>query len=366
MISRPFVLALAFLLSVIIPIGYADRSTAQDPKQKTDAAKPPPGWKEHSPADGTYVVWVPEKANRQSERSSTRSTKGVQMKFNTLTILINGGPTYIVEEALLSPNLAKKLSHSDLEDLFRDETASIVGGKVTDETEVKSGNISGKEYRIEGKTNARSRVFVTPTNSRVFLLRVTGTKDQVDGDNAKVFLESGRLTAAKNAAGPRGPRIQGGGNDPEFKSEAPEGGLLVGLEVCYGMLFDNTTVRTVRPVFRVGDKDTTGTQFGTPDGDVVKAVAKPGYAVGMLTVKAGQTVEGFSITFMKVKADGKLDPKDSYESDWMGGKGGTNPVKIGGDGTPVIGLIGKANATSKDVTGIGLIYKESDKPAEKK
>jgi len=267
-----------------------------------------------------------------------------------------------VEEAILSANLAKKLNRTELEDLFRDETVNIIGGKLGEESEVKAGTVTGKEFKIEGKTNGKARVFVTPTNSRIFILRVTGTKDQVDGENAKTFLESGRLTAAKNSA--RGPRIQGGGNDPEFNDTAPEGALLVGLEVGYGKAGNNPTVRTVRPIYRIDDKDSLGTQFGTPSGDVVKVVAKPGYAVGGITVKSGITVDGMSIKFMKV-IEGKLDPKDSYESDWLGGKGGGNPVKIGGDGTLVKGLIGRANPGSKDVTGLGLLYEEKPVPEKK-
>jgi hypothetical protein len=347
-----------FVLGLAMALGLTQLSLADDPKEKSEA-KPPAGWKEHSPGDGTYVVWIPEKANRQSERTRTINAKGAQLKINMLTIQFTNGPSYIVEEGILSPNLSKKFSHTELEDIFRDEIASIVGGKITDDTEVKAGNVTGKEFRIEGKTNARARVFVTPNNSRIFLLRVTGTKEHVDGENAKTFLESGRLTAANNNSA-RGPRIQGGGKDPEFKDAAPKDGVLVGVEVGLGQVFNSDIVKAVRPVYRVGEKESLGIQYGTPSGDAVKVIAKPGYAVGSLMVKSGLTVDGFSIKFMKL-TDGKLDPKDSYESEWIGGKGGGGPVKIG-DGTLVVGLLGRTNG-AKDVTGLGLLYKEAEKPA---
>jgi hypothetical protein len=107
-------------------------------------------------------------------------------------------------------------------------------------------------------------------------------------------------------------------------------------------------------VFRVGDKDELGIQRGSELDRVVKVIAKPGYAVGAVTIKAGLTVDGLSVTFMKVK-DGKLDPSDSYESEWVGGYGGGGPVKLAGDGSAVIGIVGKANA--QNATGLGLLVK---------
>ena len=58
--------------------------------------------------------------------------------------------------------------------------------------------------------------------------------------------------------------------------------------------------------------------------------------------------DGMSVTFMKV-ADGKLDPKDSYESEWVGTDEEKKPTKIGGDGTPVVGIVGKSNANGTTV-----------------
>ncbi len=349
--SRSLVLVTCFAL-----IGGTGKSLAQK-TEDAKPAKPPAGWKEHSPRDGTYVVWIPEKTNKQSERERTTKLGGGSIRINALTILA-GGTNYVVEEAILSPAIAKQYKKAELEDLFRDMVASEAGGKVTDDTDVKSDNVTGKEYRIEGgKSVARARVYVT--NTRVFLLRVSGTKDQVDSDNAKTFLESGRLTAA-NKASARGPRIQGGGNDPEFKDASPENGLLVGFEV--GLTKNSNAVKSIRPVYRVDDKDSTGTQQGTDLDNVIKVIAKPGYAVGGITVKTGLGLDGMQVKFMKI-GDGKLDPKDAYDSDWVGGKGGGGPVKIGGDGTLVNGLIGRTNANSKDVTGLGLVYKETEKSA---
>jgi S1-C subfamily serine protease len=156
----------------------------------------------------------------------------------------------------------------------------------------------------------------------------------------------------------RGPRIQGGGGQ-EFRDATPPGGALVGLEVGLGKFVRNDVVKAVRPIYRVGDKESFGEQFGTQLTNVVKVVAKPGYAVGAIALKTGLGVDGLSITYMKL-ADGKLDPKDSYESEWVGGGGDKQSVKIGGDGTLVVGVLGRTNG--RDVTGLGLIYSDTNKP----
>jgi hypothetical protein len=151
-------------------------------------------------------------------------------------------------------------------------------------------------------------------------------------------------------------RIQGGGDNREFREVGPESSVLVGVEVGVGRFFDNPVVKSARPIFRAGEKETPGVWHGPTDKEnvkeVVKVIAKPGYAVGVITVKTGLGIDGFSVTFMKVK-DGKLDPTDSYESEWIGGMGGGPKQKIG-DGTLVIGLIGKDRADC--LSGVGLLF----------
>ncbi|HEX5271643.1 MAG TPA: hypothetical protein VFW33_14195, partial [Gemmataceae bacterium] len=188
-----------------------------------------------------------------------------------------------------------------------------------------------------------------------------GTRDQVQGKGILVFLDSFRLGAGKAAAGADAPgtkggtKIVGGAFDPEFTDTAPEGGLLVGFEIGLGKFVSTDIIKAARPIYRAGGKESLGKQYGTDTSRVVKVVAKEGYAVGAINVRAGLLVDGMSVTFMKVNGPGRLDPKDSYESEWVGGKGGNAPVRLGGDGTPVIGITGKSNKT--DLTGLGLHQK---------
>ena len=63
---------------------------------------------------------------------------------------------------------------------------------------------------------------------------------------------------------------------------------------------------------------------------------------------------------MHVNGD-KLDNRDSYESDWIGGYGGNDPQLLSGQGRPVVGLIGRENA--RECTGLGLCVSSTDPPS---
>jgi hypothetical protein len=147
--------------------------------------------------------------------------------------------------------------------------------------------------------------------------------------------------------------IEGGMSDPEFTDMAPVGGLLVGIDIGLGKFVNNDVIKTVRPIYRVNNKEVFGRRYGTDTSRFLRARAKPGYAVAGLWIKAGLVVDSVSVTFMKVNDQGKLDPKDYYQTPWIGGQGGRAPVYVGGTGIRVIGIIGKAN--NKDVTGLGLL-----------
>jgi S1-C subfamily serine protease len=154
-------------------------------------------------------------------------------------------------------------------------------------------------------------------------------------------------------------RIMGGAFDPQFRDEAPNGGLLIGFDVGLGKFFDNDIIAAVQPFYGTATGEQPGKRYGTNFGRVVTVRAKPGYAVGAITAKAGLTMDGFSVTFMRITG-AALDPADSYQSEWIGGKGGGGETLLGGGGTPIIGIVGKSN--NRDCTGIGLLLKQNGGP----
>ncbi len=145
-----------------------------------------------------------------------------------------------------------------------------------------------------------------------------------------------------------------GGAGPQFRDTAPDKGMLVGFEVGLGKWAANDIVSAVRPVFvDEHGKEVLGDQHGKVNGRKIRVKARHGYAVGAITAKSVAALDGFSVTFMKIK-DGRLDPDDKYESPWVGGGGDLPPVTVGGDGSPAIGIAGRGD--DNNCSGMGLIF----------
>jgi hypothetical protein len=160
---------------------------------------------------------------------------------------------------------------------------------------------------------------------------------------------------------PKFPRFIGGWNDPEFTDNAPANGQLVGFDFAYGGLGGKTII-TVQPIYQVKGKtkDVSGQIHGTDTKNRARDRAKPGYAVGAIKVKGGLWVEGFSIVYMKID-DEKLDPSDSYETNWFGSGDGNDAALLTGEGTPVVGVLGRQKG---NLTAFGLVFK-GDRPEPK-
>ncbi|MCE9563837.1 MAG: serine protease [Planctomycetes bacterium] len=318
----------------------------------------PAGWKEYTATNKTYKVWIPEKANTSEKQRTSGKFPAQRVNFNSVVADMPGGATYIVEQLILIPP-PRMINREEVMKLLRDVSVGEgVGAKVVRENDTKMGKFNGTEFLIErGGSATRARGFVI--GSSIYLLRAIGTRDQVDSTESMLFLDSCRLQVITHQSGNSGSVIAGSGGDPEFKEMVPAGGTLVGLEIGLGKHGTKDVVKAMRPIYLVGDKESTGEWQGPTSAEIVKetkkVIAKPGYAIGGLSVRFGPALYGVSITFMKL-ADGKLDPKDSYDSEWIGTEFGAGPTKIGGTGELALGFIGKKNANA--TMGVGLLYKE--------
>ena len=129
-------------------------------------------------------------------------------------------------------------------------------------------------------------------------------------------------------------------------------GVLTGFDLGVGKYFDTEVVYALRAVFRTANGDEVLKDHGlfrdklTPKGKTLKTrvqrvihiKAPAGYAVGAITVRSGLMINGFSATFMRMK-NGRLDPLDTYESDWVGADRKNDiGTTVGDDGAPVAGV----------------------------
>src|ERR1700722_2113203 len=119
-------------------------------------------------------------------------------------------------------------------------------------------------------------------------------------------------------------------------NEAPdEGGALIGFDVGVGRFINIENIYALRAVYltRLGDVTMNDRGFfhhkhllknkviKTKVVETVHVRAKPGYAVGGVTLRSGLNINGLSVTFMRIQGR-RLDPNQSYESKWVGDRTG--------------------------------------------
>jgi hypothetical protein len=146
------------------------------------------------------------------------------------------------------------------------------------------------------------------------------------------------------------------GKDTEFAGNTTGGapmryvepkGLLLGLDYRLGEWGGEKCLATATAVFKRDQPVAPG---------MSRVLAKEGYAIGGLKVRSKKYVDAVQVVFFRVKADGKLDPADSYTSDWCG-EAADQPLKtLAGDGTRVIGLVCRQGAI---LDGLALVVEKS-------
>jgi hypothetical protein len=106
----------------------------------------------------------------------------------------------------------------------------------------------------------------------------------------------------------------------------------------------------LQPLYTGPSGDSEGNRVG--QGALAQEIAaRPGYAVGGMIARGTDRLNAFKLIFMRVSGS-RLLSSDRYESDWVGTRGGGAEMTLGGDGTPVLGLFGKAGG---EIDGAGLL-----------
>jgi hypothetical protein len=150
------------------------------------------------------------------------------------------------------------------------------------------------------------------------------------------------------------------------------GGILVGFDLGIGKFVNIETIYAIRPVYRIEDMEVSGGEHGLFVNKVegkkthktkvlrtVKLRARPGYAVGSVTMRTGLNINGLTVTFMRIEGN-TLNPDHYYRSDWVGDQSGGNEGTLSSDGAPIVGVYG--NKDDDHVTAFGLIYAKDLEP----
>ncbi len=160
---------------------------------------------------------------------------------------------------------------------------------------------------------------------------------------------AGRLVFPAGAQNRKTELCGGMGGGP-FEDLGAGPSLLIGVRVS---LTDIT--KSIQPVFLTNNARAEGKMWGDPVPPLKEITAKTGYAVGGLTTTTPDgsgRVRGFRLTFMRI-AGTSLDPRDSYQSDWVGMRGAGTEMKLAGDGSYVIGIHGRC---ATDLDALGLVF----------
>jgi hypothetical protein len=184
------------------------------------------------------------------------------------------------------------------------------------------------------KTEARLLAY---GNGKVVIERENGTSKVVP---LKLLSQPDHdyVTAVMPADGkPTDTELVGGDGGSKFSSDGT--GPLLGIHWTTGEWDNEQCLRQVEGLY---DR-----QSGENN-----VVAKDGYAVGAVKVEAGHFVDAVQLVFMRIGDDGRLDPSDSYTSEWLGFHSGGKPsVTLGGTGAIVLGVCGRGAAV---VDALGL------------
>lgn len=135
----------------------------------------------------------------------------------------------------------------------------------------------------------------------------------------------------------------GGTGGSAFRNVNRQGQPLIGVRFSMGSWAGKAALRQFDPIFERGPSR----GFGEP------AIAREGYAVGGLNVEASPYVAAVQLVYMRLQPDGRLDPSDTYTSDWLGTRSDAPARSLGGNGAPAIGVQGRRAAI---LDAVGLVF----------
>jgi hypothetical protein len=142
-----------------------------------------------------------------------------------------------------------------------------------------------------------------------------------------------------------------GGLREGFSTIGPRGGILVGFRATIDDTDGHQAINSLTPIYQVGGTYQVGRRMGRNPDTVTRILARPGYAVAGIDARVAGPLTSVRFEFMRADGD-RLDPDDSYVSDWVGhGRGHLSSVT--GDGYPVVGILGRGN--SRGIEALGLV-----------
>ena len=153
-------------------------------------ADEPPQAKEYISKEGGFKVLMPGTPKETKLDAESEFGKGV-LHMNS----VEAGMAMYAANYCDFPAEIKKVALKQVYDSSRDGAVANLEGKLATEKDIKLGDYSGREIRIEvagGIRLFRARVFLV--GQRLYQVVVFGTKESASSKDADKFLDSFRLT----------------------------------------------------------------------------------------------------------------------------------------------------------------------------
>jgi len=146
------------------------------------------------------------------------------------------------------------------------------------------------------------------------------------------------------------PHPEGPQNDIPWMDVPEPGGIMVGLDV--GLSRDGDFIQALQGVYATQRAEVRGKPVGMPTPRIINIRAKPGFAIGAITVHSNWRIDGLSVTFMQISGD-RLISEQSYTSDYCGRRQ-DEAKEMSGGGEPIIGLHGHISEHGR-LASLGLV-----------
>ena len=187
-----------------------------------EPGSPPDGWKQFSPKDRSFSVWLPDKG-KQNERDATIVMRGSILKVRMARVEQKDGSTFSAG-VLILPLQLRRTPAGELIEVVRDGAVKESKAKRTDEKDVKLGKASGKEYWLQtGQGVTRLRVFAIA--GRIHRVELSGTKEKAESAEADTFMDSYKLRAVAAADPSAEPKPENPDPNPKPAPKPVPGGL---------------------------------------------------------------------------------------------------------------------------------------------
>jgi len=162
----------------------------------------------------------------------------------------------------------------------------------------------------------------------------------LEGATDHVALWTAVRTAVRTKACHRIEPMGGAFGDKEYSEVLPDGVVLIGFNYTLKKSFDKDLIDCFQPIYMSPSGEKLGAAYGNfKAAKTLTVKAKSSYAIGKMAIRGGGLWGGVNVHFMRIDGKG-LNPKDSYETGWIGHKDQPESPFLG-DGRPIVGIHGK-------------------------